>query len=135
MSLTAADTAGAPVISVGTLALRPATPPQPGPPPGTLPDALFTVEWTPLPAPPATPATQYAILGTSHPALTTALTDAGVDVHEYAGLPELAEAVRAGDPVPEVVLAQAGMPAARARRLPAVRVVPRWRPGWLQDRC
>ncbi len=112
LSLTAADTAGAPVISVGTLALRPATPPQPGPPPGTLPDALFTVEWTPLPAPPATtPATQYAILGTSHPALTTALTDAGVDVHEYAGLPELAEAVRAGDPVPEVVLAQAGMPA------------------------
>ncbi|HEY2265221.1 MAG TPA: acyltransferase domain-containing protein, partial [Streptosporangiaceae bacterium] len=50
LSLAAADEAGAPVVSVSSLVFRPVTPGQLAAAGTGLPDALFTVEWVPVPA-------------------------------------------------------------------------------------
>jgi acyl transferase domain-containing protein/acyl carrier protein len=105
---------------------------SPGPVPGAAPAdgsqaALFAVEWVPLPAQapvegPAeitaeTPAEtsaqapvagRWAVIGADRPGLARGLAEAGVPVRSYPDLAALAEAVSAGQPAPDGVLAWAG---------------------------
>jgi acyl transferase domain-containing protein/NADPH:quinone reductase-like Zn-dependent oxidoreductase/thioesterase domain-containing protein/short-subunit dehydrogenase/acyl carrier protein len=103
-SLQAADAAGAPVITVQSLALRPVRAADLQAGGGTLRDALFTTTWVPVPAAPAAepePA-QAVIVGE---AVLAAPGTPG-----YPDLAALAAAVAAGQPAPQTVLAcvQAG---------------------------
>ncbi|MEU0839173.1 SDR family NAD(P)-dependent oxidoreductase [Streptomyces sp. NPDC005962] len=102
VSLQLADVTGAPVASVESLALRTVSPDQLSPTrPGGPSDALFRVDWTPVPpAPePASPA-RWAVLGTDVSGLGTL----GDEVTAYANLGALAEAVASGTPLPEHVV-------------------------------
>ncbi|WP_228554494.1 type I polyketide synthase, partial [Catenulispora pinisilvae] len=102
LSLLAADGAGLPVVSVDSLVLRaiPADGPAPA---ATVPDGLFAVDWTPVPA--GEPAGPVVALG------ATGVAADGV----FADVAALVEAVRAGEPVPDVVLVAAGGGAGSAR--------------------
>ena len=107
LSLAAADTAGAPVISVDSLVSRPVAAGQlagfvSGPQ-----DALFSVAWVPVAAA-GGPAGRWAVAGPDQLRLAAGLAGAGVDVRSYPGLAALAEAVGAGEPVPQFVLACGG---------------------------
>ncbi|MGV9269557.1 type I polyketide synthase [Kitasatospora sp. NPDC003701] len=94
MSLQVADESGAPVASVASLRARPVSVEQLRAAAATgLADALFRVEWSPVPA--AEPAGgRWAVLGdgSGHP---------GLD--RYPDLAALGEAVTAGLPVPDAV--------------------------------
>ncbi len=119
LSLAAADTTGAPVISVESLALRPISAGQLTAARGGPGEALFSVDWVPVPVQAAGPAGRWAVLGAdplnADPlGLAAGLADAGLDVQAYAGLTGLAEAIAAGESVPETVVATAGMVAAGA---------------------
>ncbi|WP_455567528.1 SDR family NAD(P)-dependent oxidoreductase [Streptomyces antimycoticus] len=97
------DESGAPVASVDSLLLRPVSPDQVHAARAAFHEALFRVEWTPAPVPAATTvvAGQWAVLGAEHPELAAALpTAAG-----YADLAALGEAVDAGTPLPQAVVA------------------------------
>ena len=109
MSLVAADVAGAPVVSVGSLVLRPVAAGQLEGPGGGLRDLLFSVEWVPVPVPGGgTAAGRWAVIGADRLGLAAGLAGAGLDAGGYADLAALADAVGAGEAVPEVVLAGAG---------------------------
>jgi acyl transferase domain-containing protein/NADP-dependent 3-hydroxy acid dehydrogenase YdfG/acyl carrier protein len=104
LALTACDPAGGPVVSVGSLVLRPVTAGQlAAAAGGAARDALFGVDW--VPAPSARPVGRAAVLGADPFGLTAALASVGVDVAGYADLAGLHDAVAAGRPVPEVVVA------------------------------
>jgi acyl transferase domain-containing protein/thioesterase domain-containing protein/acyl carrier protein len=124
VSVAAADAGtGAPVLSVGSLTLRPVSS-------GQL--ALFGVEWVPVPA--AAPAAGFAgrcaVIGDDPLNLGSALGAADVRVHQ--DLAGLAAAVAAGELVPEVVLActedgtGTGAEAARAASGRILGLVQRW---------
>jgi NADPH:quinone reductase-like Zn-dependent oxidoreductase/acyl carrier protein len=107
-SLAAADGTGALVVSVESLALRPV-------PVGALQtartgsqDALFRVEWVPVPMASSLAVARWIILGDDRLGLSPGLTAAGTDLRSYTGPAALAEAIEAGEPVPEVALACAG---------------------------
>ena len=109
MSLVAADVAGVPVVSVGSLVLRPVAAGQLEGPGGGLRDLLFSVEWVPVPVPGGgTAAGRWAVIGADRLGLAAGLAGAGLDAGGYADLAALADAVGAGEAVPEVVLAGAG---------------------------
>ena len=114
VSLAASDAAGAPVVSVGSLVLRPVPPEQLAEAAGGLRQALFTVEWIPVPAPAARPAGRWALVGQDAFGLTAGLTAAGVQIRAYPDLAAVTAAIRAGEPVPDVVLACAGSTAGPA---------------------
>jgi len=102
LSLVAVDAAGAPVVSVDSLTLRPvAAATAAG---SALQKALFSVEWiaAPLPAPAASG--QLALVGPDGLGLAERLDDVSV----YADLAALAAAIEAGGPVPAAVLARVG---------------------------
>jgi acyl transferase domain-containing protein/NADPH:quinone reductase-like Zn-dependent oxidoreductase/acyl carrier protein len=106
-SLAAADAAGRPVISVQSLALRPVSaaalePARVGPP-----DALFSVDWISLPPVEEPVPSRCVIAGADRFGLRPGLA-ALTDVHEYAALTALADAIEAGEPAPDLVLAWAG---------------------------
>ena len=111
LSVVAADGAGVPVVSVGSLVSRPVAAGQLAAGGGAA-DALFAVEWVPVPVPvPAAggPAGgRWAVIGAGAAGLAAAGAGAGVEVRGYPGLGDLAAAVAAGEPVPGVVLASAG---------------------------
>ena len=94
--------------------------PQPGPAPagddaaGGSREALFTVEWVPLPAQATAVGGRWAVLGADRPGLARGLAEVGVPVRTYADLAALTEAVDAGEPVPDGVLAWAGAAAGGA---------------------
>jgi acyl transferase domain-containing protein/NADPH:quinone reductase-like Zn-dependent oxidoreductase/thioesterase domain-containing protein len=114
LSLTAADAAGAPVVSVGSLALRPVSPGQLEAARGGLRDAVYSVDWVALPVPVAAgPAGRWALVGDDRLDLLASLAEARADVRAYPDLATLIAAVAAGDLVPELVLACA-MPLAGA---------------------
>ena len=108
LSLTAADAAGLPVVSVDGLVTRPAAGQLEAAGGGPL-DALFSVEWVPIPAAGADPAVpgRWAVVGDDRLGLA-----AGAPVSAYRDLAELAAAIEAGHPEPEVVLTCAGSQAA-----------------------
>ena len=105
LSLAAADGAGVPVVSVASLATRPLAAEQLAASRGGLWEALFGVEWVPVPVQATGPADRQAVIGADEMGLAAGLTTAGADVRAYPGLAALAEAVEAGAPAPEVVLA------------------------------
>ncbi|HEY7144396.1 MAG TPA: beta-ketoacyl synthase N-terminal-like domain-containing protein, partial [Streptosporangiaceae bacterium] len=113
VSLVAADSAGAPVVSVDALVSRPVTP-------GQLETAsrpeqsLFTVAWTPVQPGPADTG-RWAVAGPDEAGLAAGIAAAGRAVQAYPDLSGLAEAVRAGEPVPEAVLVWAGAARSGAR--------------------
>jgi acyl transferase domain-containing protein/NADPH:quinone reductase-like Zn-dependent oxidoreductase/acyl carrier protein len=102
VSLAATDGLGAPVMSVGALVLHPLTAGQLETGRGGLRDALFGVDWVPVP--PGDPdAARLAVLGQHQPGPAE-----GGQMPAYPDLAALASAVAAGEPAPEAVLAWAG---------------------------
>ncbi|ASQ94734.1 type I polyketide synthase [Streptomyces sp. 11-1-2] len=112
VALEITDEAGAPVVSVGSLALRPLDAEQFAAARTAHHEALFRLDWAALPAPaePRRPedTALWAVLdGTGGDLkITAALTDAdtGIEAETYAGLSALAEAVEAEGIAPDVVL-------------------------------
>jgi acyl transferase domain-containing protein/D-arabinose 1-dehydrogenase-like Zn-dependent alcohol dehydrogenase/acyl carrier protein/GDP-D-mannose dehydratase len=123
LTLAAADSAGAPVISADSVVLRPAAAGQLEAASGTAHDTLFSVEWVRVPVA-ADPARadngQVAVIGDDPFGLASAL-----GTRAYPDLTALAAAIGAGERVPEFVLAGlhpdpgAGDPAAAARQVAA----------------
>ncbi|AQA11939.1 type I polyketide synthase [Streptomyces malaysiensis] len=100
VSLQLADVTGAPVASVDRLALRTVSPDQLTAPGGAS-DALFTVDWTPIPATSEQVSPdRWAVVGSEVPGLGTL----GGEIAAYADLGALAEAVAAGTALPERVV-------------------------------
>ncbi|MBI0382912.1 KR domain-containing protein, partial [Streptomyces albiflaviniger] len=114
VALEISDEAGAPVVSVGSLALRPLDAEQFAGARTAHHEALFRVDWAALPTPHAAQqrpedTALWAVLdgfGGGDLKLTAALADAdtGIEAETYAGLPALAEAVEAEGIAPDVVL-------------------------------
>jgi NADPH:quinone reductase-like Zn-dependent oxidoreductase/acyl carrier protein len=107
LALAAADGAGVPVISVESLVTRPAGPGAHGPGDhgavaGVPNDALFRVDWVPVPAPAGGPA-RWAVVGADPLGLPARLAGPGIAVRGYPGLAGLAEAVASGAAVPDAV--------------------------------
>ncbi|MGW5172321.1 type I polyketide synthase, partial [Streptomyces nodosus] len=98
LSVTAADPAGRPVISIARLLARPVEADQLTGDAGHLRDALFRLEWTPVPLPDGTAAESLALLGPDTDGLAEALGDGAV---RYATLADL---LAADAPVPGAVL-------------------------------
>ncbi|WP_048894123.1 type I polyketide synthase [Streptomyces avermitilis] len=99
VSLYAADGTGAPVVTVGSLLLRPVDVTEPGArPPAAAHSSLLSLTWTPVPLP-AVGAVPWAVLG-DRP--SWAGPDSGAVCH--ADLDALAASVAAGDPVPGFVV-------------------------------
>nr|WP_229695722.1 type I polyketide synthase [Streptomyces lacrimifluminis] len=97
VSIQAADTTGRPVITMESLLLRQVMPEADGTR-KSLRDALFRIDWLPLPAAGGAPAGgRWAVLGDD----TLGLSPASVEL--YADYGALAEAVLAGAEVPELV--------------------------------
>ena len=100
VSVTAADDGGLLVISVESVVSRAV----PAAPAGTgAGEALFSVDWVPVPPGPPGPAAA-AVIGPDQLGLARGLTAAGITVRAYPGLAALAAAAAAGDPVPDLVL-------------------------------
>ena len=132
-SLAAADAAGAPVVTVGSLVLRPVAAGQLAARDTWLDDALLAEEWVPVPAGAGPADGPWAVVGDGGGALAAALAAAGARALAYPGPGALAAAVRSGDPVPRVVLAPAaqdgapdGAEAARAAAVRALAVIQQW---------
>ncbi|MYX56097.1 polyketide synthase, partial [Streptomyces sp. SID8382] len=113
VALEITDEAGAPVVSVGSLALRPLDAEQFAGARTAHHEALFRVDWAALPAPAerqrAEDTALWAVLdgtGGGDLKITAALMDAdtGIEAETYAGLSALAEAVEAEGIAPDVVL-------------------------------
>ncbi len=102
--LTVADPTGAPVLTVDSLTVRPVDPSRLRAEQSSWRNALFGVEWTPVPAPAeaAASVSGWAVLGDG-PARglgRSAAADAGV----HRDLTALRQAITEGAPVPDVVL-------------------------------
>jgi acyl carrier protein len=105
LSLTAADAAGVPVVSVGSLVLRPVKVGQvAAADAAALRDTLFTVEWEAIPVSSAAPTGTWAVVGDDPLNLASEIAD----LRSYPDLTALEAAIGAGDQAPEVVLAYAG---------------------------
>ncbi|MEU4382802.1 type I polyketide synthase [Micromonospora echinofusca] len=103
ISLLLTDVTGAPVISVGSLVLRPVSADQLRTASGGGTESLFRVEWAPL-ALPAGPATvDWAVIGDAA-ALTDAVAATGTAVTAYADLTALATAMDDGTDAPGVLV-------------------------------
>ncbi|MFF1910001.1 type I polyketide synthase, partial [Kitasatospora sp. NPDC058218] len=103
VSLTATDDAGKPVVSVGSLTLRPVTPEQFSATARSHRDSLYQVDWVPVPTSPDATGEAPFLLGaenTGHPGTAAAPWSAGAV--EPA---ELLAAVCAGTTVPGTVVA------------------------------
>ncbi|MFD5317157.1 type I polyketide synthase [Streptomyces sp. NPDC127098] len=118
-AITLSDPNGAPVLTVGSLTLRPApdlAPTKPGS------EDLYQVAWESLSLPePSAPAEgvatapRLAVLGSGEEAdvLTDAARAAGAEVTGHQDVTALRSALAAGDPVPDAVLVPCAEPGAR----------------------
>nr|BAW35613.1 modular polyketide synthase [Streptomyces sp. RK95-74] len=113
VALEITDEAGAPVVSVGSLALRPLDAEQFAAARTAHHEALFRLDWAALPTPTDTPADTdtalWAVLdgtGGGDLKITAALADTatGIEAETYPDLSALAEAVEAEGIAPDVVL-------------------------------
>ncbi|GHJ20855.1 hypothetical protein TPA0909_24690 [Streptomyces albus] len=110
VTVSAADPTGQAVATVGALALRPLTTGHAQP--GRRGDALFRVDWTPLPAREPGPESRRCVLvGPDALGIGDVLTGAGVWVESFADLDALSAAARDGMTLPELVLVPFGSPA------------------------
>ncbi|GDY59151.1 hypothetical protein SVIO_097740 [Streptomyces violaceusniger] len=114
LRLTVADTVGAPVLTVDSLVTRPAATDQLRTAAATRAvDGLFTLDWTPLPAPATAPSPTsvvgdggWAVLGEDQLGLAEPVrAGTGDAVACHPDLGALIAAVEAGEPAPAVVLA------------------------------
>ncbi len=96
LTVHAADSAGAPVITVESLVLRPVHDGQLRAAAG--PDALFTVDWVPLPAAPAQPSV----------ASLAVIRDSAFGMGACANVAALVAEIEAGAPRPDAVLVPGG---------------------------
>ncbi|HEX6521442.1 MAG TPA: SDR family NAD(P)-dependent oxidoreductase, partial [Streptosporangiaceae bacterium] len=113
LSVVAADAAGGPVVSIGSLATRPVAAGQLAAPGMSL-DGLLAVEWVPLAehSESGTPAAgRWAVIGAGMAGLTEELAAAGVQTTAY---PDLISLAGADEPLPDVVLADVGIGACGA---------------------
>ncbi|QKG19189.1 type I polyketide synthase [Actinomadura verrucosospora] len=101
-SLLAADPAGAPVVSVGSLTFEQVPAEQLTAAGAGLRDTLLTVDWVPVPG--GVPPTDLALIGDDLWDLAPALTDSGTTVRAYPDLPALLAATDATEHFPEIVL-------------------------------
>ncbi|MGY0055362.1 type I polyketide synthase [Streptomyces sp. LZ34] len=105
VALTAVDVRGAPVISVGSLALRPASTRTVATTGRDELNSLFRVEWVPQPLDGVAGAAEWAVLGTDEWGLAAVLESAGA-IRGTAPVPALADlAGPKGAAVPQVVAA------------------------------
>ncbi|WP_421106309.1 type I polyketide synthase [Streptomyces sp. NEAU-S77] len=108
VALEVTDEAGAPVVSVGSLALRPLDPGQFNASNARHQESLFRVDWAALPTSDEGDDTAlWAVLentGGGDLKITGALADTGIEAETYAGLSALGEAVEAEGIAPDVVL-------------------------------
>ncbi|WP_415925358.1 SDR family NAD(P)-dependent oxidoreductase [Streptomyces sp. ME19-01-6] len=110
VSVTMTDTAGLPVLTIDALAMRPVS--AAGLEPGPRLDALFQLDWTALPAAPAEEP-RLALLGEGPLGEGPAIDGA----RSFADLAALRDAVRSGDPAPDVVILP--LPDAGRQEIPA----------------
>ncbi|MFF7653931.1 SDR family NAD(P)-dependent oxidoreductase [Streptomyces sp. NPDC007983] len=106
LRVTVADAVGAPVLTVDSVAMRPASADQLRSVDTRRTDSLFTLDWTSLPlavgtgtAEPADDDGRWAVLGTDAPNL------ARPDMSHFPDLTALSEALDRGEPTPPVVFA------------------------------
>ena len=113
VSVTAADDGGVPVIAVESVVSRAV--PAAAPAGADAGQALYGVDWIPVPPVPPVPAA-VAVIGPDQLGLTQGLAQAGITVRAYPGLADLAAAAASGDGVPDLVLAAAaaGQPGRRS---------------------
>ncbi|WP_374250707.1 type I polyketide synthase [Micromonospora sp. R77] len=131
VTVQAADVSGRPVVEVASLTLRPmATEANPADP-GTPRDALYHLDWTPVPTPDTAP-TDPAHLDTEADTDGPDRSGDALPGRRYADLAALQAAVDAGAPVPEVVLTRAAPPGPDLTRtthdavLRAVELIRQW---------
>ncbi|MCG0290052.1 type I polyketide synthase [Streptomyces sp. PSAA01] len=114
LRLTVADTVGAPVLTVDSLVTRPAATDRPHTAAAARAvDGLFTLDWTPLPAPATAPSPTsvvgdggWVVLGEDRLGLAEPVqAGTGDAVVCHPDLEALIAAVEAGEPAPAVVLA------------------------------
>jgi candicidin polyketide synthase FscB len=130
VSLVATDPAGAPVVSVESLAFRPVAIGYLAAAPATPPDALFAIEWVPL-APAAEPEPRrWAMAGTDPYGIAAGLAAAGADVDVHA---DLGAAVASGAPAPDAVVVAVAPDGENADPAAAARAVTRQVLGLLKD--
>ena len=112
LSLAAADGTGVPVVSVASLVLRPVAAGRLAAARDGLQDALFAVEWIPVPVPAtggdAVAAGRWAVAGADPFGLAAGLAETGAAARVFPDLITVAEVIDRGTPVPAVVLACAG---------------------------
>ncbi len=98
-----ADTAGTPIVSVGSLLLRAAGPVEAAPAHG---DSLFRWEWQPVPSPePGRLADgTWVVAGADEFGLTGAVYTLGRAVETFLGIGALSRALDDGLPAPQVIL-------------------------------
>ncbi|MFI2239383.1 SDR family NAD(P)-dependent oxidoreductase [Streptomyces chrestomyceticus] len=110
LTVSAADAAGQPVISVASLITRPVDTGQLGSAVSAVADALFTVAWMPISGIEsiAPVAGEWALIGADRFAVAETLGRSGVPVQCFPGLEEAAAAVEAGQCTPAFVLVCAG---------------------------
>ncbi|MGW5354305.1 SDR family NAD(P)-dependent oxidoreductase [Streptomyces sp. NPDC004031] len=116
VALAATDLDGRPVASVGELVVRAVTAEQlRAADTGSLRDALFRVDWTPVPAPAASAQRRWAVLGTDEEAATVArrLTSTGRPTTTHPDLASLHTSVTEGAPAPDMVIWCAPRPRAQ----------------------
>ncbi|MCL7427746.1 SDR family NAD(P)-dependent oxidoreductase [Streptomyces sp. YS415] len=116
LSVQVADVTGAPVAAVDSLVLRTVTADQLAASEAPEADALFVVDWIPVPVPEDMQADRWAVLGDTVPLPSGAVA--------HPDLAALLAAVEAGAPAPETVLWSppapgAGLPADAARQVTA----------------
>ena len=104
VSVTAADDGGVPVIAVESVVSRAV--PAAAPAGADAGQALYGVDWIPVPPVPPGPAV-VAVIGPDQLGLARGLAQAGITVRAYPGLADLAAAAASGDGVPDLVLAAA----------------------------
>jgi acyl transferase domain-containing protein/acyl carrier protein len=104
VALTAADSWGAPVVSVGSLAVRPTSLRALGEARVGYHRSLFSASWPAAPVGAGPAGDCWAVLGPASERLLGALSGTGASVVPYADLPALEAAAEGGAAVPEIVL-------------------------------
>jgi acyl transferase domain-containing protein len=107
VSMLAVDSAGAPVVSIGSLVLRPVAATAMAAGRGAR-DVLFGLEWVPVAgAGSAAVVGRWAVVGTDRVGVTEGLTAAGIELGQY---PDLSGLLDSDDPVPAVLVVPVGGP-------------------------
>ncbi len=118
IAIAAADVAGAPVASIGSLALRQLDPSRLAADTDQREEFLLELEWTAVEPAQPLPAGRWAIVGTDYLGLGAELADAGIELISCPDTDSLRSMMAAEQPAPEIVLVTLGS-ASGARGGPA----------------